>query len=122
LSDYSVCTTWHVKGKDYYLIDVLRERLIYPLLKRKVIDHARQHNAASIVIEDKGSGTSLIQDLRLGGTADVRTRQELIGRPPASAFIKSMRPRFTLGLGAARAIADRADRHTRPSRAAESRR
>jgi predicted phage terminase large subunit-like protein len=71
LSDYSVCTTWYVKGKDYYLIDVLRERLIYPDLKRRVIEHARRHNAGTIVIEDKGSGTSLIQDLRLDGTADV---------------------------------------------------
>ena len=52
-----------VKGKDYYLIDVLRERLIYPDLKRRVIKHAGQHRAGTIVIEDKGSGTSLIQDL-----------------------------------------------------------
>ena len=71
LSDYSVCTTWHVKCKDYYLIDVLRERLIYPLLRRRVIEHASQHNAGTIVIEDKGSGTSLIQDLHLDTTMGV---------------------------------------------------
>jgi predicted phage terminase large subunit-like protein len=71
LSDYSVCTTWQVKGKDYYLMDLLRERLIYPDLKRRVIKHARQHNAGTIVIEDKGSGTCLIQDLRLDGTQGV---------------------------------------------------
>ncbi len=27
LNDYSVCTTWLKKGDDFYLLDVLRERL-----------------------------------------------------------------------------------------------
>jgi predicted phage terminase large subunit-like protein len=71
LSDYSVCTTWQVRGKDYYLLDVLRERLIYPVLKRRVIEHARRHQARTIVIEDKGSGTCLIQDLRVDRVEDV---------------------------------------------------
>ena len=30
LSDYSVCTTWGVKGKHIYLLHVLRKRLAYP--------------------------------------------------------------------------------------------
>jgi predicted phage terminase large subunit-like protein len=71
LSDFSVCTTWYVKGKDYYLVDVLREKLIFPALKRKVIEHAVQHRAGTIVIEDKGSGTSLIQDLSHDSTEGV---------------------------------------------------
>ena len=36
LHDYSVCTTWLMKGDDYYLLDVLRERLEYPYLKKKI--------------------------------------------------------------------------------------
>lgn len=64
LNDYSVCTTWLMKGDDYYLIDVLRERLEYPWLKKRVIEMARHHAAHSVLIEDKGSGTQLIQDLR----------------------------------------------------------
>lgn len=71
LSDYSVCTTWLVKGKDYYLMDVLREKLSYPDLKRSVMDQALQYCADDIIIEDKGSGTSLIQDLHLDGTQGV---------------------------------------------------
>ena len=34
LSDFSVCTTWGVKGKDLYFLAVFRRRLEYPALKR----------------------------------------------------------------------------------------
>ena len=36
LSDYSVCTTWGVKGKHLFLIGLFRRRLEYPALKRAV--------------------------------------------------------------------------------------
>ena len=36
LSDFSVCTTWGVKEKHLYLIDVYRKRLDFPELKRAV--------------------------------------------------------------------------------------
>ncbi len=62
-SNFSVCTTWYVQGENYYLVDLIRERLNYPDLRRRVIDHALQWGATPL-IEDKGSGTSLIQDLR----------------------------------------------------------
>ena len=41
-----------------------RERLEFPALKKRVIEMARRHAAHSVLIEDKGSGTQLIQDLR----------------------------------------------------------
>ena len=63
LSDYSVCTTWGVDDKYYYLLDVYRERLNYPDLKRKARELAQLHHADTILIEDKASGTQLIQDL-----------------------------------------------------------
>jgi len=64
LNDYSVCTIWGQRGKDYYLLDVVRQHLNYPDLKRKVIDLARRYEGSKIVIEDKASGTQLIQELR----------------------------------------------------------
>jgi predicted phage terminase large subunit-like protein len=64
LSDYSVCTTWGTLYKKYYLLDVFRQRLNYPDLKRKVIEHAQHWDANTILIEDKASGTQLIQDLK----------------------------------------------------------
>ena len=63
INDYSVCTTWLIKGNEYYLIDLKRERLNYPDLKRAVIDRAASHRSNTIIIEDSGSGTALIQDL-----------------------------------------------------------
>jgi len=38
LSDFSVCTTWGVKGKNLFLLSVFRRRLEYPALKRAVRD------------------------------------------------------------------------------------
>lgn len=64
LSDYSVCTTWHIKGNKYYLLDVFRERLEYPALRHAVIEQAQRWKATTVLIEDSASGTSLIQDLR----------------------------------------------------------
>ncbi len=64
IHDYSVCTTWLVDGKDYYLIDVFRDRLEYPDLKRRVLTEAQHHGAKTVLIEDSGSGTHLIQELQ----------------------------------------------------------
>ena len=63
LHDFLVCTTWLEQGNSYYLVDVFRERLDYPDLKRCVVDEARRHDADVVLIEDKGSGTHLIQEL-----------------------------------------------------------
>ena len=62
--DYSVCTTWGVVGDALYLLDVHRARYDFPGLKRAVIAEARNAQAGHVIIEDKGSGTSLIQQLR----------------------------------------------------------
>jgi predicted phage terminase large subunit-like protein len=67
LNDYNVCTTWALKGERIYLIDVLRERLEFPALKRRVINEADRHGAEMVLIEDKGSGTSLLQELSASG-------------------------------------------------------
>jgi predicted phage terminase large subunit-like protein len=64
-NDYSVCTTWLIIKNDFYLLDVLRARLSYPDLRRKVMEMAARHQANSILIEDAGPGMVLLQDLRL---------------------------------------------------------
>lgn len=65
-NDYSVCTTWLVEDRFYYLKDLLRLRLNYPDLKKTVISYALSHGADTLLIEDKDSGTALIQDLQRG--------------------------------------------------------
>lgn len=64
LSDYTALTVWGVKGKQIYLLHVLRRRMYYPELKRAVVDTAQQFDATRVPIEDKASGTPLIQDLQ----------------------------------------------------------
>lgn len=62
--DYSVCTTWGVIGEKLYLLDVDRAKRDFPSLKRRIVELAREWKARTILIEDKGAGTSLIQQLR----------------------------------------------------------
>ena len=71
LSDFSVCTTWGIKGKKLYLLGVLRKRLEYPALKRAVREQQSLFNATVVLIEDKASGTQLIQELRVDGCSAV---------------------------------------------------
>ena len=63
LSDFSVCTTWGVKGKNVFLLGLFRRRLEYPALKRAVREQQNLFNATEVLIEDKASGTQLIQEL-----------------------------------------------------------
>ena len=41
LSDFSVCTSWGIEGKDLYLLYVLRRRMEYPELQRAVREQAQ---------------------------------------------------------------------------------
>ena len=63
LSDFSVCTTWGIKGKKLYLLSVLRKGLEYPDLKRSAREQMSLFQANVVLIEDKASGTQLIQEL-----------------------------------------------------------
>ncbi len=67
LSDYSACVVLLVRGETVYILDVTRARLEYPDLKRAVLlNHKRWRQFSpvySLLIEKKGSGLSLIQDL-----------------------------------------------------------
>ena len=70
-SDYSVGTVWqvHDRGQNLYLIDLVRDRFEFPDLVKAAtslhrkwrFDGVRSHR---LIIEDKGSGTSLIQALK----------------------------------------------------------
>jgi hypothetical protein len=62
LSDFSVCTTWGVKDKELFLLAVFRQRLEYPDLKRTVREQRELFGANIVLIEDKASGTQLIQE------------------------------------------------------------
>ncbi|THD43468.1 MAG: terminase [Bradyrhizobium sp.] len=71
LSDYSVCTTWGLKGPKFYLLNVFRKKLAYPDLKRAVQAQSDAFHPTSILIEDAASGTQLIQELLEAGLSKV---------------------------------------------------
>src|SRR5438876_5631320 len=50
-----------------YLLGLLRQRLEYPALKRAVREQQNLFNATEVLIEDKASGTQLIQELIADG-------------------------------------------------------
>jgi predicted phage terminase large subunit-like protein len=79
LNDYSVCTTWSVFDRHNYLLDVFRRRLNYPDLKRAVVDQASKYEVDIVLIEDKASGTQLIQDLKSEGLFGIRPYDPLPG-------------------------------------------
>jgi predicted phage terminase large subunit-like protein len=63
-NDYSVCTTWGEAVNGYYLLDLWRGRVEFPQLKKKVSELASEWKPEAILIEDKASGQSLLQEIR----------------------------------------------------------
>jgi predicted phage terminase large subunit-like protein len=68
MADYSACVVLLARRETIYILDVVRARLEYPDLKRAVLQHHNRWRRATskyaLLIEKKGSGLSLIQDLR----------------------------------------------------------
>lgn len=64
LNDPWACTTWGEAENGYYLLDCFAKRMEYPEGKRTVISLAIKWNPSAILVEDKSSGMSVIQDLK----------------------------------------------------------
>jgi predicted phage terminase large subunit-like protein len=71
LSDYSVCVTLGVIGNRNYLLNVWRKKVGYPDLKRAVRQQYDQFRPNVVLIEDRASGTQLVQELREAGLSAV---------------------------------------------------
>lgn len=70
-NDYSLCLTFGIKDGHAYLLDIYRKRVQYPDLKAAVVELARHFQATTILIEDKQSGTQLIQELQRAGFSGI---------------------------------------------------
>ena len=68
---YSVCGTWVETKRGSYLLDVLRSRLDLPDLLRIAKSHGLRWQPNALLIEDKASGTALIQHLMVETTLPV---------------------------------------------------
>lgn len=63
-NDPSSCTTWAETDEGYFLLDRLNDKMEYPQLKQTAMSLAAKYNPHAVLIEDKASGQSLIQDLK----------------------------------------------------------
>jgi predicted phage terminase large subunit-like protein len=75
-ADFSVATVWLGRGDHCFLLDLWRERVDFPDLRRAAFRLREKHPKATLLIEDKGSGTSLIQDLRANNVAVIGINPE----------------------------------------------
>lgn len=71
-NDPSACTVWAVTTTGYYLLEVFVAKMDYPTLKKRVIDFAERDRPNVVLIEDKASGQSLIQELRGATTIPIK--------------------------------------------------
>jgi predicted phage terminase large subunit-like protein len=78
LNDYSVCQVWAETSWGYYLLFVWRKKVLFPELERMAIALCEEWCPHEVIIEDKSSGTSLIQCLK------ERTNFPIFGEDPGS--------------------------------------
>lgn len=64
VNDPTCGTFWAETENGHYLLDIFKDRVRYPDLKRIVQQKQEERPAHEIIIEDKASGISLIQDLQ----------------------------------------------------------
>ena len=78
-NDPSACTIWRVRDdtNEAYLMHAINERMDYPTLKKKVIEMAGRYPPDAVLIEDKASGQSLIQELKTHTRLPVIARKAL---------------------------------------------
>jgi predicted phage terminase large subunit-like protein len=63
-NDYSVCTIWGESDTGFYLVYRFKQRVEFPELKRAVTTLAGTHRPHAVLVEDKASGQSLIQEIK----------------------------------------------------------
>lgn len=82
-NDWSVCTTWLLHEKHFYLLDVTRGRYEYPRLRETAAALADRFKPSVIMIEDASTGIALAQELRQADTYAVRpipVERDKVGR------------------------------------------
>ena len=63
-NDYSVIATWGTDGRDFYLLDLWRERVEFPDLVHAIVAQTARHSPKAILVEDTAAGQSALQQLR----------------------------------------------------------
>lgn len=63
-NDYSACITWGVKENEMYILDIFKDKMQYPDLKKAMIQQYQKWDPTQLIIEDKASGQQVLQELR----------------------------------------------------------
>jgi predicted phage terminase large subunit-like protein len=71
-NDYSVATVWGVTTNAFYVLHLWRERVEFPTLKIKLVELAGNWRPSVVLVEDKASGQSLIQELHASTTLPIK--------------------------------------------------
>ena len=95
-NDWSVCTTWAIKQKDFYLLGVWRARVEFPALRRKV-NLALSYQAQAVLIEKAGPGLQLVQDLRNDPTPGFPRPIGIVPEGDKWMRMEAQTPRFEAG-------------------------
>ena len=78
-ADFSACVTALAVNRQLFILDVFRDRLAYPDLKREIVKRAGHFGASTVLIEDAGSGMHLLAELKREPRAGAVS---FIGRKP----------------------------------------
>jgi len=70
-NDYTVGIYIGETDTGYYVLDIKRERMEYPDMKRAIVQYYHGSRASAIIIEDKSSGQQVIQELQRGSRLPV---------------------------------------------------
>ncbi len=62
--DYSACVVLLNRGEIFYVLDVVRGRFRFDILKRKVMEVRQRYGSSTLLIEDSPISRGLIQSLR----------------------------------------------------------
>ncbi|RLA87425.1 MAG: terminase [Deltaproteobacteria bacterium] len=70
-TSYTVCEVWGRARGGYYLLDLWRARVEYPELRRQMMALYEKWRPHAVLIEDRASGQSILQELRREGRIPV---------------------------------------------------
>ena len=75
-NDYSAIVTIKSNERDIFVVDVVRERLEFPALLRRIKEQAEKHKPSRLYVEEASSGFATVQELKYSSGLPV------IGVPP----------------------------------------
>jgi len=64
INDPSVCITWAILRTGFAVLDVFSKRMEYPELKKKIVDKYDEFAPTAVLVEDRSSGQSLVQEFK----------------------------------------------------------